>query len=47
MASELGKRYECDACGGQLLVVMPGPGELVCCSEAMTVVQPKQLPSSD
>lgn len=47
MPSELGKRYECTTCGGQLLVVVPGPGSVVCCGTEVQVVQPKKLPSSD
>jgi desulfoferrodoxin-like iron-binding protein len=47
VASELGKRYECATCAGQLLVVSAGEGPLVCCETEMTVMQPKKLPSSD
>ncbi|MDX6214490.1 MAG: Desulfoferrodoxin, N-terminal domain [Frankiales bacterium] len=47
MASELGKRYECPSCGGQLLVVAAGTGQVLCCGVEVDVLQPKKLPSSD
>jgi desulfoferrodoxin-like iron-binding protein len=43
----VGKRYQCDACGKQLLVTKAGDGALQCCASPMTLMQPKKTPSSD
>lgn len=47
MANQLGKRFVCDKCGTQVLVTKAGEGEVVCCEQAMTMQQPRPLPSSD
>lgn len=45
--SELGKRYVCASCGGEVLCTSPGPGDVSCCGKPMERLQPKPLPSSD
>lgn len=45
--NQLGKRYECASCEGEVLCVQGGEGELECCGEAMQEVAAKALPSSD
>lgn len=45
--SELGKRYVCEACGGELLCTKPGEGVAECCDAPMRLKAAKPLPSSD
>lgn len=47
MATEMGKRYYCTECDAQVLIVKAGEGELECHDQAMELVEPKPLPSSD
>ncbi len=47
MALQVGKRYKCVSCGAEALITKPGDGELLCCNQAMELVQPKTTPSSD
>jgi desulfoferrodoxin-like iron-binding protein len=47
MTNLLGKRYECSACGAELLCTKPGDGSLVCCGREMAVKLAKPLPTSD
>ena len=47
MATQLGKRYLCDACGAEVLCNKPGGGELTCCDHEMKLKVAKPLPSSD
>ena len=47
MANQLGKRYRCEICGTEVLCTKKGDGTAVCCDQAMTLVQPRTLPSSD
>jgi hypothetical protein len=47
MASQLGKRYECESCGTNILCTKAGDGEANCCDQSMVLQQPKKLPSSD
>ena len=47
MANQLGKRYKCEICGTEVLCTKKGDGTVVCCGQDMSVVQPRQLPSSD
>jgi hypothetical protein len=47
MTNLLGKRYACDACDAQLMVVKTGDGTLTCHGKPMSEVAAKQLPSSD
>jgi desulfoferrodoxin-like iron-binding protein len=47
MANQIGKRYVCEHCSTQLLVVKPGGGQLECHGEPMTIEVPKPLPASD
>jgi len=45
--AQLGKRYQCEACGTEILCTKAGDGEPVCCEKEMKVQEPKPLPSSD
>jgi hypothetical protein len=45
--SELGKRYICEKCGGELLCTRPGGGTMECCDTPMQRKAAKPLPSSD
>jgi hypothetical protein len=47
MTNLLGKRYACDECDAQLMVVKAGDGTLTCHGKPMSEVAAKQLPSSD
>jgi hypothetical protein len=44
---DLGKRYECESCAGEVLCTKPGPGSMSCCGVSMTIKVAKPLPSSD
>jgi hypothetical protein len=45
--SQLGKRYQCEACGSQVLCTKAGDGSPVCCEKEMEIQEPKPLASSD
>ena len=47
MATQLGKRYLCDACGTEILCNKPGAGAVTCCDHEMKLKEAKPLPSSD
>lgn len=47
MPNQLGKRYQCDTCGTEVLCNKPGPGAVVCCDQEMKLKEAKALPSSD
>ena len=47
MANTMGKRYTCGECEGQVLITKGGDGTLECHGQAMELMQPKPLPSSD
>jgi hypothetical protein len=47
MTNQLGKRYACEDCDTQLMVVKAGDGALTCHGKPMSEVAAKQLPSSD
>jgi hypothetical protein len=47
MATQLGKRYLCEACGVEVLCNKGGTGELTCCGQEMKLKEAKPLPSSD
>ncbi len=46
MANQLGKRFQCESCGSEVLCIKPGDGDIVCCDKAMVLMQPKVLPSA-
>jgi Desulfoferrodoxin, N-terminal domain len=46
MANQLGKRYQCEQCGTEVLCNKAGTGELECCGP-MKIKEAKPLPSSD
>ena len=47
MANQLGKRVQCEKCSTEVLCIKPGDGEIECGGVAMTLMQPKVLPSAD
>ncbi len=47
MANQLGKRYVCEQCGGEVLCTKPGKGAVTCCGQEMKIKQAKPLPSAD
>ncbi len=47
MANVLGKRYQCEKCGTEVLCNKAGNGALECCEAAMKIKEAKPLPSSD
>ncbi len=47
MPNQLGKRFQCEACGSEVLCIKPGDGAVECCDAAMQLMQPKVLPSAD
>jgi len=47
VASELGKRYRCEACGTEVLCLKAGEGVVTCCEQEMKVQEPRPIPSSD
>ncbi len=47
MPNQLGKRFHCEQCGTEVLCIKPGDGTVECCDTAMTLLQPKVLPSAD
>ncbi|MGQ9573504.1 MAG: hypothetical protein ACUVV3_10065 [Dehalococcoidia bacterium] len=47
MVNQLGKRFQCEVCGTEVLCIKPGNGEVHCCETPMKLMQPKVLPSAD
>lgn len=47
MPNQLGKRFQCETCGTEALCIKAGDGGVECCGKAMTLLQPKVLPSAD
>jgi len=47
MPNQLGKRFQCESCNTEVLCIKAGDGEVECCGKAMTLLQPKVLPSAD
>jgi hypothetical protein len=47
MPNQLGKRFQCETCGTEVLCIKAGDGEVGCCSVPMKLLQPKVLPSAD
>jgi Desulfoferrodoxin, N-terminal domain len=47
MPNMLGKRYQCEKCGTEVLCNKAGPGKLECCETEMKIKEAKPLPSSD
>jgi transcription elongation factor Elf1 len=45
----VGKRFTCEACGTQVMVIKAGDeeAELRCCGQSMALEEPKQVASSD
>ncbi|HVA43252.1 MAG TPA: hypothetical protein VNF50_07210 [Acidimicrobiales bacterium] len=44
---QVGKRYQCQSCGTELLVTKASEGDLSCCSAPMELLKPKQTASAD
>ena len=47
MSNQLGKRFQCEICGTEVLCIKADEGGVVCCGKAMELMQPKVLPSAD
>jgi len=47
VANQLGKRFQCEKCGTEVLCIKPGDGGVECCGVPMALMQPKVLPSAD
>ncbi len=47
MANQLGRRYQCEACGTTVLCTKAGSGAIQCHDADMAVQKPRKLPSSD
>ena len=47
MPNQLGKRFQCENCGTEVLCIKAGDGTVECCGKAMELMQPKVLPSAD
>ncbi len=47
MPNQLGKRFQCEVCGTEILCTKAGDGTAECCGKEMTLMQPKVLPSAD
>jgi len=45
--NQLGKRFQCEVCGTEILCTKAGDGTVECCGKEMTLMQPKVLPSAD
>jgi hypothetical protein len=43
----VGKRYQCELCGGHLLCTRAGDGPLECCGQLLKPTDTKKLPSAD
>jgi desulfoferrodoxin-like iron-binding protein len=37
MANQMGKRYTCSKCGGEVIITKAGGGVLVCCGQDMVM----------
>jgi len=46
-AAQIGKRYRCQKCGGEVLVLRGGTAPLSCHDTPMLIVQIRPLPVSD
>ncbi len=47
MTNQLGKRFQCESCGSEVLCIKAGEGGIACCGNPMELMQPKVLPSAD
>jgi transcription elongation factor Elf1 len=47
VANQLGKRFQCETCGTEVLCIKAGDGAVECCGKPMELLQPKVLPSAD
>lgn len=47
MALKVGKRYQCDGCGTEVLVTKPSDSDLSCCTGEMQALEPKKTASAD
>ena len=42
--AKINEIYRCNHCGNMVEAIAEGAGELVCCGEAMELLEPRQLP---
>ena len=47
MTNQLGKRFQCESCGSEVLCIKPGECDLKAGDREMELMQPKVLPSAD
>jgi hypothetical protein len=47
VAIQLGKRYECEDCGTQVLATKASDAELKCCDKEMGLQGQRRVPSAD
>ena len=47
MSIQLGKRYECDECGTQVLATKAAEVVLSCCDKEMALQGQRRVPSAD
>ena len=47
MPLKVGKRYQCEQCGTEVLVTKPSQGALTCCVGEMNLLEPKKTASAD
>lgn len=43
----VGKRYRCERCGTEILVLRPGTSPVLCHDQPMATIELRPLPSSD
>ena len=46
-AVQVGKRYECESSGVQVLIVKPGAASLLCNGQPMVLQEPKKTKAAD
>lgn len=47
MAIQLGKRYECETCGTQVLATKTSDAAINCCDKEMELQGQRRVPSAD
>ena len=47
MTNRQGKRFTCEKCGSQVLIIKAGEGSVGCCDKEMTMDQHRGLPPAD
>lgn len=47
MPNQLGKRFECEICGTEVMCTKAGEGTVQCCDQDMQLKKPVALPTAD